>query len=617
MRVELTRIEAEVDGRRLRAELSGPGTVRLGPLDVELTVAPVVDGTAGGPATQIAWAVANRGDGTVKVRSVAAVLLVVDPAPPVRMFRHGYQSWTPTAVATFGVDADPSTRAGFEFLQAVHHADPRTVTAPDELRSEWVTVLVDQVGEPLLVGFDDGRSHDGTLRLRHSPGDAPGGDAPGGDAPGGGIELWAEAFLGEVALPAGARRPLHPVVIDGTGPAADLLDHWAHRAGTVAAARVEAPYQVGWCSWYQYFHGVTEDAVRHNLALAGDWPFDVFQLDDGFQAAIGDWLTPAPTFPSGLAGVADAVTGRGLQAGVWLAPFLAAPDSQVATAHPDWMARTADGRHPLRAWWNPGWGGDGFMTALDTTHPEVLDHLEQLAATVVAMGYTYLKLDFTFAPSIEGRWADPTRTPAERVRAGYDAVRRGAGDGTFILGCGVPLSNVVGVVDGCRIGQDVAPLWSLSPADEIVAGYLGIQPATRHAYVNTATRSFMHRRLWLNDPDCLMLRTTDTALSPRAARTWAHAVGVSGGMALVSDDLALLDGEARRLLDETVALGRASDDAVRQGRAVVVPDLLDASEPSVMDGGGHRLVTDAGTGTSQLSPIGTTPAPAPTGAPRP
>lgn len=611
MRVELTRIEAEVDGRRLRADLSGPGTSRLGPLEVELAIEPAVAGTAGGPASQIAWVVANQGDSTVWVRSVAAVLQVVEPSPPVRMFRHGYQSWTPTGVATFGVDADPSTRAGFEFLQAVHHADQRTVTAPDELRSEWVTVLADGAGNALLVGFDDGRSHDGTLRLRHAPGDTSGGDTSNR-----GVELWAEAFLGEVALPAGARRPLHTVVIDGAGPAADLLDRWAHRAGTVAGARVAAPYQVGWCSWYQYFHGVTEDAVRHNLARAGDWPFDVFQLDDGYQAAIGDWLTPAAAFPSGLAGVADAVTGRGLQAGVWLAPFLAAPDSQLATAHPSWLARTADGRHPLRAWWNPGWGGDGFMAALDTTHPEVLDHLERLAATVVEMGYTYLKLDFTFAPSVEGRWADPTRTPAERVRAGYDAVRRGAGDRTFILGCGVPLANVVGVVDGCRIGQDVAPLWSLRPADEIVAGYLGIQPATRHAYVNTATRSFMHRRLWLNDPDCLMLRTTETALSPRAARTWAHAVGLSGGMALVSDDLALLDGEARRLLDETLALGRASDDAARQGLPVVVPDLMDGPEPSVLAGGGHRLVTDVATGESQLSPAGTARSPAPTVEPR-
>ena len=42
-------------------------------------------------------------------------------------------------------------------------------------------------------------------------------------------------------------------------------------------------------------------------------------------------------------------------------------------------------------------------------------------------------------------------------------------------------------------------------------------------------------------------------------RAWALAVGVSGGMALVSDDLALLGADARRLLDEVVALGREAD----------------------------------------------------------
>jgi alpha-galactosidase len=602
VRVGLTRVEADAGGTRWRAAARDDGAVALGPLQLDLAVAPTGD---------ITWAVANRGDRPVRIRSVAAVLSLDDLRPgsaPLRMFRNGYQSWSPTGVATFGVDADPSTVARFEFLQAVHHADQRTVTAPDELRSEWVTLLAAGDDPPVLVGFDGGATHDGTLRLRRA---------------GDGVELWAEAFLGDAVLPAGARRRLHTVVVDDgattagaagtavtgaaatpTGAAAALLDRWAARAARAGGARAGAPFQVGWCSWYQYFHGVTEDAVRSNLALAADWPFDLFQLDDGYQAAIGDWLVPNGDFPSGLPGVAEAVRSSGRRAGVWLAPFLAAPASGLAAAHPGWLARTADGAHPLRAWWNPDWGGggDGFLYALDTTDPEVLAHLEHLAATLVAMGFDYLKLDFTFAPAVDGRWHDPTRTPAERVRAGYAAIRRGAGDGTFVLGCGVPLANVVGLVDGCRIGPDVAPCWALSPADEIVAGYLGIQPATRHAYLNTATRSFMHRRLWLNDPDCLMLRTSDTALAPEAVRTWARAVGVSGGMALVSDDLALLDGASRRLLDEAVALGRASDDDARGGRSVAVPDLLDTATPTVMVGGGHRLTVDPATGSSTLVP---------------
>jgi alpha-galactosidase len=73
----------------------------------------------------------------------------------------------------------------------------------------------------------------------------------------------------------------------------------------------------------------------------------------------------------------------------------------------------------------------------------------------------------------------------------------------------------------------------------------------------------MHRRLWLNDPDCLMLRRSATQLTPEQIERWALAVGASGGMALVSDDLSLLDGESRALLDRVLATGRAADDRAR------------------------------------------------------
>ena len=71
----------------------------------------------------------------------------------------------------------------------------------------------------------------------------------------------------------------------------------------------------------------------------------------------------------------------------------------------------------------------------------------------------------------------------------------------------------------------------------------------------------------MNDPDCLMLRTDETAMTPAAVETWARAVGVSGGMALVSDDLALLDARSRALLDEVIRIGRDVDDHAVTGPA--------------------------------------------------
>ncbi len=568
-----------------RATSDPTGEWALGPLAVRCRATP----------NGWVWSLANRGDAPVAVRSVGLRFVLRNVSGPVRLWRHGYQSWSPTGVVTVGVDEDPSRLANLEFIQAVHHADQHT-TQPGELRSEWVGLLADHHGSPpLLVGFDGGDIHDGTVRVR------------GTDA--GHVEVTAEAFLGDAVLGPGAERPLHDVVVDAdpARDAAEKLARWASLVGARGNARVSAPFQVGWCSWYQYFHDVTEGVIDANLARAdlGGWPFELFQVDDGYQAAIGDWLVTNDRFPSALDALAARIAAAGRRPGIWLAPFLAAPDSRVATGHPDWVAgfgRTGTNGTPLRTWWNPPWGGgeDGLMYGLDTTHPEVQAHLREVAAALVDAGFTYLKLDFTFSPSVDGRYHDPSMTPAERVRAGFEAVRAGAGPDTFLLGCGAPLANVVGLVDGVRIGQDVHPRWALEPGSETVPGYLAIEPATQHAYSSTVGRAFLHRRLWLNDPDCLMLRTTDTELTPAAARTWAHAVAVSGGMALVSDDLALLGAPERVLFDEVVERGRMSDAAARRGQVAMAGDLLDAPIPTRFRSAGGDLVVDPVTAESTL-----------------
>jgi alpha-galactosidase len=532
------------------------------------------------------WSIAADSSSAQTLRSVSIVLRVVDSHGPLRMFRHGYQSWSPCDVAVFGVDRDPSLADGsLELVRGVHQADQRVVTDRNELRSEWLTLLVDDSGVPVLAGFDGGDRHDGTFRLRNGVA---------------GPELWCEAFLGDVVLAAGEERHLHDLLIASGATAEDLLAGWAVHAGRVGRARVDAAYQVGWCSWYHYFHDVTEADLDHNLALADTWPFDVFQLDDGYQSAIGDWLITNDKFPSHVGAIAERIAAAGRTPGIWIAPFLAAPDSRLAIEHPDWLATFPDGS-PLITMFNPPWGGGlgGFMYGLDTTHPEVIEHLEGLATTLVDVGFDYLKLDFTFSPSYDGVWHDPSKTPAQRVRAGYDAIRRGAGD-AFLLGCGSPQSNVVGVVDGNRIGPDVAPSWPIEAKTEPLAGYRGSQPSTRNAWFNTAARSFMHRRLWLNDPDCLMLRNAETELTAEQMRTWAQAVGVSGGMALVSDDLALVDAQGRALLDEAIELGRASDDNAHAGRVATSPGLLGGTHPTALASGAVRLEVEGGDGTSRM-----------------
>ncbi|MGQ0832208.1 MAG: glycoside hydrolase family 36 protein [Microthrixaceae bacterium] len=538
---------------------------------------------------QLAWSITNTADGPVAVDAVALVCRLESAHEPLRVLRHGYQSWSPTAVATFRVDQDPSRAPGVRSLVlGMHHADPDVAEA-DELRSELVTALRDAAGSVAMVGFLGGSEHDGTIRVRPA--------RDGSDA----IEVWIEAYLGGAVLGSDERRALHDVMLGaGEGDPSPLLETWAAAFGAAASARVSAPYQVGWCSWYHYFHGVTEDDLRSNLARADEWPFDVFQLDDGFQSAIGDWLTTNDRFPTPVDGLAAAIAATGRTPGIWLAPFLASPFSRVAAEHPTWLATHAASGTPLVGMINDGWGG--VVHTLDTTNPDVLQRIEDVARALVEAGFPYLKLDFTYAPSLRGAYADPTRTPAQRVRAGFEAVRRGAGDSTFLLGCGAPLGATVGIVDGMRIGDDVGPWWHATPDAYHPAGHEGGEPATVNAWRNTLSRSFLHRRLWLNDPDCLMLRTDKTQLDAAQVRAWALAVGVSGGMALVSDDLSLLRADARSLLDEVIALGRMVDAEAcgPRGRTPRCLDLLDADPPSRLATATVELVGDPASGTAHV-----------------
>jgi alpha-galactosidase len=547
--------------------LDGPGPTAAGDVEVALLETP-----AGW-----SWSVANRGDRPLALDSVALVRDAGPAGDDARFLRNGYQSWSPCGVARLGVDEDPSRAGAPELVRALHHADAEVVAA-GELRSELVTIVRRGPGDPLLcAGFLAGTEHDGTVRARLD-------DAR--------VTLTAEAFLGGAVLAPGEVRPLHDIRLSEGDRGPELLADWAAAAGQAGQARTGGPFTVGWCSWYQYFHAVTEADVRANLARAEDWPFDVFQVDDGFQRAIGDWLLPNEGFPGGLDALAADIAAAGDTAGIWLAPFLAAPGAALLAEHPDWTATHASGR-PLVGSVNPAWGG--AVLVLDTTRPEVLAHLEATAAALVDAGYRYLKLDFAYAPAVPGRYADPSRTPAQRVRAGMEAIRRGAGERTFLLGCGLPLGAGVGVVDGMRIGPDVAPWWR--PRDAF-PGYAEAAPATVNAWRSTLVRSAFHRRLWLNDPDCLMLRTAHTELTPEAVRAWALAVGMSGGMAIVSDDLALLDGDARRLLDEVLALGRAADDESRTGPPPRCDDLLDAATPSRLIAAGHQLLGHPGEATA-------------------
>jgi alpha-galactosidase len=515
------------------------GSARIGALELQLGA------QRDGDAATLELTVRNVGTRAIHCESIVVGLLWTGaPAAGLRFLQHGWQSWSFTGARDLGAEGGAAFPSG-PWLRGLHHA----LGAPPADRAGWheselLTVIGGTpAGPSCCVGvLERGRAFGVVFARREDAGVRVE------------VELWLDAVLAP-----GEERELERVrVALGPDPNA-LLESHAEAHGRLAGARVARPFVSGWCTWYHFFQRVTESDVLRNLeALAADregLPVEVVQIDDGWQRAVGDWLDTSPAFPRGLAPLAAEIQAAGFVPGLWTAPFCAVPESALASAHPDWLLRRGDA--PLRGLLHPVWSASGAVYVLDPSREEVRRHLRELFSSLASLGFAYLKLDFLYAAAMAAESSDAGVGRAERLRAGLEAIRAGAGEEAFLLGCGAPLGACVGIVDGMRIGPDVAPHWHPDPP--LVPGIEATLPSTRSAVRSILARAFLHRRLWLNDPDCLLARSCDTRLSSEERRTLAAVIGASGGMALFSDDIASLGAPERSLVRETLGLARRVD----------------------------------------------------------
>ncbi|TGL24775.1 alpha-galactosidase [Leptospira bourretii] len=311
----------------------------------------------------------------------------------------------------------------------------------------------------------------------------------------------------------------------------------------------------GWCSWYYYYTKIDQKTILDNLTKVRELnlPFEFFQIDDGYQKEIGDWLVPNDKFPGGMRILADEIKRVGLKPGIWLAPFLVRKKSEFFRKYPEAILKDQNGK-PVPAIYQPLWGR-GYTYALDITHPTALAYIEKVFSTLVKeWGYPYLKLDFLYAGLLPGDVYNKSLSPQARYRNALELIRKVVGKNTFLLGCGAPMLPSVGIFDGMRISCDVAPFWY----PEKLRVFLKDRDAlcTRTALINDITRSSMHRHLWLNDPDCLLVRKKRNKMNEAQTKLMASVMAVSGGMLLVSDDLTKLETDRLDLLKKAFQLNR-------------------------------------------------------------
>ncbi len=437
-------------------------------------------------------------------------------------FSNNWQSWGWTGAYAADQPAMRSRLGGIQNPLVTNPGTPRHKRAGAH-SSDFFGIVGDRVKRvAALFGFLSQRWQFGTLDARLQ-------DPPQ-------VSLWANGDQARIE-PGATMETDWAVYFPFSLDQADPLNPYFIAASR--ENRVSLPEEIpsGWCSWYQFYTGVTAEHIRQNFDsiqnLAPQLPLKLVQIDDGFEAQVGDWFDFRPSFPQGVAPLAAEIHAKGYTPGLWLAPFIVHPGAKLMKEHPEFILRNRVGRAV-----NAGFIWNVFTAGLDLTHPGALDYACKVVETARRdWGFPYLKLDFLYAGALAGQRKDATRTRAQVLRGAMEALRNTVGTDTFLLGCGAPLGSVLGLVDSMRIGADVSGDWT--------PRYNGFQsilknephmPSARNSIQNILTRAPMHNRWWINDPDCLLVRP-DTHLTQAEVQSLATCIALTGGSLLLSDDL--------------------------------------------------------------------------------
>ena len=283
----------------------------------------------------------------------------------------------------------------------------------------------------------------------------------------------------------------------------------------------------GYTSWYNHYQDINESTIKEDLRSldALTCKADVFQIDDGWQTAVGDWLSvDHDKFPEGMKKIADEISGSGLTPGIWFAPFVCEENSEIFRNNKNWILLD-DKLEYVRGGSN--WSG---FYALDIYNPEVREYIRFAIETIVnEWGYRLLKLDFLYAACIVPR-RDKTR--GQIMAEAMDFLRECAAD-AMILGCGVPLASAFGKVEYCRIGCDVSLDWNDKPHMRLMHRE---RVSTKNTVLNTVFRRQLDGRAFLNDPDVFLLRPCNNSLSDEQKNCLAEINALMGSVLFTSDN---------------------------------------------------------------------------------
>jgi hypothetical protein len=273
---------------------------------------------------------------------------------------------------------------------------------------------------------------------------------------------------------------------------------------------------VGWCSWFAYLNKVTESDIHTTADVLSNklvkYGLNYLQIDDGYQQEpIGmpdTWLTTNQKFPSGLANLSAYIQSKGLTPALWT--NVAFADSAAAYQYKNLFVRDEKGNPVVGNW-------IGYV--MDGSNPKTIQNLiTPVYKTLATEGWEYIKLDALRHLKYEGYNSNTDYFNQEKsnrneaFRNVVKEVRKQIGSNRFLLACWGIRPELVGIADGCRIGND---------------GY---------SYAGLAQFNSYNNIIWRNDPDHIQL-------TPKEAFRSCVATSLTGSLFMLTDKPEVYENE--------------------------------------------------------------------------
>lgn len=265
---------------------------------------------------------------------------------------------------------------------------------------------------------------------------------------------------------------------------------------------------VGWCSWFAYFTNITENRIRNAADIISETlaPFGLqyLQIDDGYQqepaGTPNTWLDPNHKFPSGLGSLSQYILSKGLKPGIWT--YTSFHEKEYAFANKEYFVIDENNEPAYGNW-------VGYI--LDGSNPDTIKEIiRPIYRGLKNMGWTYFKVDalrhlrYEGYNSFAGYFKEKNIDRVEIYRNMAASIREEIGEESYMLGCWGIRPELIGIIDGCRIGTDGF-------------GYGGL--AQYNSFNNV---------VWRNDPDHI-------ELSPKEAFRSSMVTSLTGSLFMLTD----------------------------------------------------------------------------------